>query len=207
MNKTIRVSLCDSSPAIRCGLRQILSKDPVINTVAEFDRLDEIPKSLVHLDHNVMIIDPDGGHASAINCIRQFRQTRPDVNMIIFTSCNDRNLIMDAMELGVRGFKLKTASAEELIQSVHTVHRGGASLDSCVSTALVEHMTSREPEISEVLSQREQSVLALMAKGKSNNAIAQDLEVTARTVKYHVSSIFSKLNVKNRTEAAARWVH
>jgi NarL family two-component system response regulator LiaR len=207
MGNTIRVSLCDSSPAIRCGLKQIFSTDPSIRTVAEFDGFDGLSQQLIDLDHNLVILDPDGGRSSAIECVRQFRHTRPDVKMIIFTSCNDRNLIMEAMELGVRGFKLKTASAEDIIQSVHTVHNGGASLDACVSSALVEHMSAREPEISEVLSMREQEVLALLATGRSNNDIAEALDVTTRTVKYHVSSIFSKLNVKNRTEAAARWMH
>ena len=207
MRKTIRVSLCDSSPAIRCGLRQIFSSDPTIATVAELDCFDDIPKKLVDLDHNVLILDPDGSREFALDCIKRFRDSRPDVKMIVFTSCNDKTLIMNAMELGIRGFKLKTASAEELIQSVHTVHNGGASLDSCVSSALVEHMSGRQPAATEILSIREQEVLELLAQGKSNNDIAKDLDISTRTVKYHVSSIFTKLNVKNRTEAAARWLH
>ena len=112
---------------------------------------------------------------------------------------------MQALEIGVQGFHDKSAQPDELLNAIQTVHRGGNSLASCVTTALVNHISTRQREHMANLSQREEEVLDLVAKGKSNSDIADELFISVRTVKFHISSIFAKLQVKNRTEAAALW--
>ncbi len=207
MNKTIRVSLCDNSPASLFGLKQILSQDPSIDTVTECVSIEEVCHKLMSEDPDILVLDIGDNREYSLNYLKQIRQLCPDVKIIVFTTCSDGKMIMDTMELGVQGFQLKNASPEELISSVHAVYNGGTSVSATVGSAVVEHLCSEQNQVQKILSNREQEVLDLLARGKSNKDIAEKLMITPRTVKYHVSSIFSKLKVKNRTEAAAKWVH
>lgn len=207
MTNAIRLTLCDDCPAIRIGVKQILSLDPDINIVTEACSPTEILNNHIDQEMDIMLVDLGQNTREGLASIRRLRDLRPDIKVIIFTSCDDKSLIMQAIELGVQGFLLKKADAKEIINAIQTVHKGGTSLASCVTSALLEHMQARQVHSESDLSNREQEVLNLLAKGSSNNDIANKLFITTRTVKYHVSSIFTKLNVKNRTEAAAKWVH
>lgn len=210
MGNTIRVSLCDRSPAILCGLKQILSQDPKIDVVSEISSTDDLLHRLIDEDQDILILDMEENQQLNTKCLENFRQLRPDVKIIVFTTCKNWQTIMDTLKLGVQGFLLKDASPEDLIQSVHKIYNGGTSLAACVTTAMVEHLSTKKSQTQHTqqpLSNREQEVLDLLARGKTNNDIADKLFITPRTVKFHVSSIFTKLNVKNRTEAAAKWVH
>lgn len=207
MTNAIRLTLCDNSPALRLGLAQILSSEATINIVIQASSHEEVLRQHIDRDMDILIMDLDPNPQSGIEGLSRIRELRPDVKIIIFTACNDKSVIMKAVELGVQGFQLKQASASEIINAIHTVNKGGTSLAPCVTEALLEHMRGKQSESESVLSNREQEVLNLLAKGNSNNDIANKLFITTRTVKYHVSSIFTKLNVKNRTEAAAKWIH
>lgn len=207
MNKAIRITLCDNSPAIRIGLKQILSSNTDINIVTEACSTTEILSKYIDLEMDIILIDLGQDSTTGLEDIRRLRDSRPDIKIIIFTACDDKSLIMQAVELGVQGFLLKKADTAEIIKAIRTVYNGGTSLASCVTTALLEHMQAKQNHSESSLSNREQEVLNLLAKGNSNSDIANKLFITTRTVKYHVSSIFTKLNVKNRTEAAAKWVH
>jgi len=130
----------------------------------------------------------------------------PNTKTIIFTSGNDKNLIWNAAEMGVQGYLLKQAERDEIIDAIYVVHRGGTKLAPCVTTTLLEHLQFKQRQLQANLSKREQGVLDLITLGKTNNDIASALYISTRTVKFHVSSILTKLNVRNRTEAAI-WGH
>jgi NarL family two-component system response regulator LiaR len=207
MNKAIRLTLCDNCPAIRIGLKEILGTDPEIQVVMEACSTTDVLSDYIDLDMDILLVDLEQDTNNGLESIRRLRDLRPDVKVIIFTACDNKALIMQAVELGVQGFLLKKAASSEIIKAIQTVHRGGTSLAACVTTALLEHMQTKQSHSESSLSNREQEVLNLLAKGNSNSDIANKLFITTRTVKYHVSSIFTKLNVKNRTEAAAKWVN
>ena len=210
MAKTIRVSLCDKSPAILFGLKQILSQDPEIDTVVTTGCIDDLLHKLVDQEQDILMVDIEENPQFSLDCLKRFHELRPDVKIIVFTTCNNWQIIMETIKLGVQGFLLKDSTPEDLIQGVHTIYNGGTCLATCVTTAMVEHLSAKNnpaPKARSALSNREQEVLDLLARGKSNNDIADSLLISPRTVKFHVSSIFTKLNVKNRTEAAAKWVH
>ena len=130
---------------------------------------------------------------------------RPEVKTIIFTGyTKDKLAILEAVDIGVQGYQLKQADCNEILNAIRIVHQGGTSLAQCVTETLMEELQNKHHQSQTHLSDREQEVLDLIALGKTNNDIAKTLFISVRTVKFHVSSILTKLNVKNRTEAALK---
>lgn len=199
---SIRVSICDYCPAIRYGLQKILSEDEQIEVVAEVGSHDEILRSVLDKETDILLTDLKPNKPNEIEYLRRFRECRPEVKIIIFSDCTDHRMVMEALEVGVQGFKSKQVEADEILDTIHTVYHGKTSMSSRVTAALLEHMQRNRSRTNSILSKREREVLDLIAQGKTNSDIAETLYISVRTVKFHVSSILTKLGVKNRTEAA-----
>ena len=206
MFNSIRVGICDSSPTLRYGLKFILGSDPAIKTVLEASTHQQILDHHITQDMDVLLADLEQQDSSGLECLTKFHESRPDIKIIIFTACSQKKLIMQAINLGIQGFQVKQADSIEILQAIHTVHNGGTSMAPCVTTALIDHMSPEQSVKRTVLSDREKEVLELIANGKTNGDIANKLYISVRTVKFHISSIFNKLKVKNRTQAAAMWM-
>ena len=204
MSTSIKVAICDCCPTIRYGLQHLLSTDPSITTVDEASSHEEMVTRFADADLDVMLVDIDGNKQSGFKYIRKFRELRPEVKTIIFTGYTDKKIILEAIDTGIQGYQLKQADCNDIINAIHVVHNGGTSMAPCVITTMLEAMQQHQQNMQNELSKREQEVLELIAKGKTNNDIAQSLYISVRTVKFHVSSILSKLGVRNRTEAALR---
>ena len=203
MSSTIRISICDYCPAVRYGLRHIFSDSQHFEVVSEASSQSELLSSADGIDTDILLTDLKSNEPQDIEYIRKFRDIRPDVKIIIFSDCSDHRMVMETLEIGIQGFRSKSAEAKELIDTVRTVYSGKTAMSSCVTTTLLDHMQRNRSRTNSILSKREREVLKLIAVGKTNSDIANDLYISIRTVKFHVSSILTKLDVKNRTEAAS----
>ena len=202
-SESIHVVICDDCPTIRCGLEQILDTDPDIEVVMNTSSYTEILNKSGDLDIDVILVDIEDEKNTGLEYLNNFRQKVPDAKILVFTDCEDHKQIIEVLELGIEGFQCKQeADANEIVNSIHTLHEGGKDLAPCVTEALLAQMKSEQLMTQAHLSGREQDVLDLIAEGQSNNDIAGNLFISVRTVKFHVSSILAKLDVKNRTEAA-----
>lgn len=202
MSKTIHVAICDHCAIIRCGLRYILNADPNIDVVVEACSFEEMLSKFARINLDVILIDLEPDKLAGLDNLCKFRELKPNAKTIIFTNESNKKLILVAVKMGVQGYLLKQAKREEIIDAIHVVHKGGTSFAPCVTTTLLEHLQQKQQQLQASLSKREQDVLDLIALGKTNNDIAKTLYISTRTVKFHVSSILAKLNVRNRTEAA-----
>ena len=203
LSGSIHVAICDACPTIRQGLEHILDKVPDIDIVAQVSSREELLSQANDLDIDVVLIDIEDHANDVSGYVGSFREKMPSSKILIFTNCQDHALVISTLEHGIEGFQCKRdAEVDDVVNAIHTVHKGGRDLAPCVTEALLMQMKSEQQKAEAQLSAREQQVLDLIAKGKTNDSIAGSLYISTRTVKFHVSSILSKLKVKNRTEAA-----
>jgi DNA-binding NarL/FixJ family response regulator len=202
VSDVIRVTVCDFSPIIRFGLDKIIDSVSDIEIVNSTPSYDEMLEGIGEIDTDVVIVDIDREESSGLESLGKLREIRPDLKIIVFTSCQEENMIVKVLGLGIQGFKLKQAEVNEVLDTIRAVYRGKSSMESSVTRILLGQITRNRQRQGSVLSKREREVLRLIGKGMSNREIGKELFISTRTVKFHISSIFEKLDVKNRTEAA-----
>ncbi len=206
---TVRVALIDDQRLVREGIRGLLELAGTIDVVAEGSDGDEVDTIAANADPDVWLMDIRMPRVSGIDAIRRLRDAGHDRPVIILTTFDDPNLVMQGIAAGARGFLLKDVSLERLIEAIETVHAGGTVVQPVITQSLLDHVAGRDVgfdslSIPDELTPRETEILRLMAGGYSNREIAQMLENSEGTVKNHVSNVLSKLGVRDRTRAVLK---
>jgi NarL family two-component system response regulator YdfI len=199
----IRVLIADDHMVVREGLHTILEVAEDLVPVGEASDGAEAVRLAGELSPDVVLMDLRMPNMDGIKAIRQIKALYPDVEIVILTTYDDDEYIVQGLQAGARGYLLKDAGRQALFESIRAAARGESLLPSAVVDRVVAHLARPRPPEQETLSQREQEVLELLAQGAANKEIAAQLHITERTVKAHVTSIFNKLGVNSRTEAVA----
>jgi len=202
----IRTLLVDDHPVVRFGVKHILDAEPDIEVVAELDGMRGIEDAINRFEPDVVLLDLELGEIDGVEALRQVREIAPQLKVIVYTSHDEEDYIIQAAELGVDGYLLKGSPKEEIVGAIRSVNEGGSAIESKVAAKLMSHMTKRSAKARQPViefSKREKQVLELLAGGKTNRDIGAALFISESTVKFHVHAILSKLDASNRTEAVS----
>jgi len=201
----IRVMIVDDHAVVRSGLAAFLMVFDDLELVAEAGSGEEALRLCEREAPDVVLMDlvmPEMDGAAATKAIRE---QCPQVQVVALTSFREEELVQGALKAGAISYLLKNVKADELAEAIRAAHAGRPTLAPEATQALI-HAATAPPKPDHDLTPRELDVLALMVEGMTNPEIAEKLIVSKSTVKFHVSSILSKLNVASRTEAVAKAV-
>ena len=197
----ITVMLVDDHQMVRLGLSSYLNMQDDLSVVAEaVNGLDGVQKAKQHRP-DVILMDLVMDEMDGIEASKAILLENPEAKILILTSFLDDEKIFPALEVGVKGYILKTSQAHEIAASVRKIAEGQDVISESVRAKIYEKKNA-QPELHEDLTAREAEVLKEIAKGLSNQEIADELYISLKTVKTHVSNILSKLQVEDRTQAA-----
>jgi DNA-binding NarL/FixJ family response regulator len=199
----VRVLLVDDHAIVREGLRALLEDSSATCIVGEASNGDEAVALTDRLQPNLVLMDLKMPGLPAPDAIRVIRARHPATQILVLTSYAEDKQVQEVISAGALGYVLKDVAKAELVRAMTTVARGEPWLHAEAQRLLVNRMR-RPAELDplELLTDRERSVLKLLAQGKSNRAIARSLQLTEGTVKGYVSNILAKLKLEDRTQAA-----
>lgn len=204
----IRVLIADDHPVFRFGLRTLLKADPMLSLVGEATTGEEAIAQVSELVPDVILMDLNMPGMNGIEAIQQILADHPQVHILVLTMFDDDDSVFAAMRAGARGYLLKGAEGGETLQAIHVVSTGEAIFSPAIARRLMQYFGAPPLPSPSLpfpdLTEREREVLALIAQGYTNQAIAERLVISPKTVRNHISSIFSKLQVTSRLEAIRR---
>ena len=201
----MRVLIADDHLFYREGLRVMLGAVPEIQLVGEAATGDEAIERALALQPDVVLMDLKMPGASGIEATRRIVRENPRIGVLVLTMFDDDS-VFAAMRAGARGYLLKDARLEDVVRAIDAVGRGEAIFSPSIAGRLLAYFANNRPVRTAFpeLTEREHEILALIAHGRTNEQIAAQLVVSIKTVRNHVSTIFSKLQVADRAQAVVR---
>lgn len=204
MNNAIRVMIADDHSLIREGLRQLLEFDGSIKVVGEAANGVECLDNLKKYDPEVLLLDINMPEKNGIEVLKNMKEKQSPVKVLILTVHNELEYLLNAVDIGVEGYIMKDSESSELKKAIRAVRDGESYIQSSLIPALNNQLLNRDVDRDRVasLTKRELEVLIQVANGMFNKEIATNLNISERTVKNHISNIFKKIEVSDRTQAA-----
>jgi DNA-binding NarL/FixJ family response regulator len=196
----IRVLVVDDHVVVRSGLEQLLATTADIELVGTASNGIEAIEAVGKLHPDVVLMDLSMPELDGVEATRRISADHPSSRVLVLTSFSDQTRILDALSAGADGYLLKHADPDDIADAIRSVHTGGAPLDPKAARALIE--SRRTGRDTPQLTDREREVLLLVRDGLANKQIARRLGIAERTVKAHLTSVFQRLGVTDRTQAA-----
>jgi len=196
----IKVVFVDDHEMVRIGLSAYLSAQPDIEVIGEADNGKDGVEISLKLRPDIILMDLVMDGMDGIEATKEILKEWPEAKIVIVTSFLDDDKVYPALEAGATSYVLKTSKASDLANAIRNTYGGDPVLEPEVTGKLMNKMrTSKEQPLHDMLTEREKEVLLLMADGRSNQEIADELFISLKTVKVHVSNILGKLEVQDRT--------
>jgi DNA-binding NarL/FixJ family response regulator len=207
-NEPLRILLVDDHPLVRNGLRALLSSVTDMMVVGEAASGEEAITQTTELQPDIILMDLNMPGLNGIEATRRIVQAHPHIGILVLTMLEDDASVFAAMRAGARGYLLKGADQADVLRAINAAARGEAIFSPPIARRLMQYFANMQPILPQAafpdLTEREREILGLIALGKSNAEIAEDLVLSPKTVSNHVSNIFSKLQVVDRAQAVLR---
>ncbi len=198
----INVLLADDHMMVREGIHQILELEDNICVVGEAGDGIECIDAIYKLKPDVVILDISMPKMGGLDVLRTVRDKRIDCKVIVLTFYNEIGIVEDAVKCGANGYILKESDSSILVKAINIVTSGERYIQPSIAAKLRQNKIIEQQKSVDMLTKRELEIIKLLVGGLYNKEIADDLNISEKTVKNHISSIFRKINVSDRTQAA-----
>jgi len=204
MTEEIRILIVDDHAIVREGQRALIETEPGMTLVGEATNGLEAIELARTLSPDVIFMDLFMPEMGGIEAIEAIKAENPEARILVLTSFAEDEKVFTAVKAGASGYLLKDATPDEILTAVRNVNRGEPAMNPIIANKLMRELqrASDLPLTEEPLTERELDILKLVARGLSNQEIAEELVISERTVRTHVSNILSKLHLANRTQVA-----
>ena len=204
---TIKVAIVEDDDQVRENLATLIGGTPGFECIGTYASAEQAIENLPRRRPEVVLMDINLPGMSGVECVRQLKLLAPDLHIVMLTVYDDSDRIFHALQMGASGYLLKRSTSEEIVQAIQEVQRGGAPMSSYIARKVVQSFNRQGPsdKATENLSRRETDVLAYVARGYTNKEIADTLGLSTETVRGYLKTIYSKLHVRSRTEAAMKF--
>jgi DNA-binding NarL/FixJ family response regulator len=204
----IKVAIVEDDPRWRTNLELLLRETEGLECVGVYRTGEEAVENLPSRRPQVVLMDINLPGMSGVECTRHLRGLLPAAQIVMLTVYDDSDRIFQALQMGASGYLLKRASADEILEAIQDVFRGGAPMSAYIARKVVQSFQQQAPSArpEEVLSKRETDVLGYVARGYSDKEVAEALGLTLATVRSYLKTIYGKLHVHSRTQAILKTV-
>ena len=201
---SIKVMLADDHVLMREGIRQLLEFDGTISVIAETNNGVECMEQLLSVHPDILLLDINMPVMNGIEVLQEIKKKNISVKVLVLTVHNEVEYLLKAVDIGVDGYIMKDAESAELKNAINCIMQGETYIQPSLVPALNNRLVSRDIDKEKInsLTKRELEVLIEVANGMFNKEIATSLNISERTVKNHISNIFKKIDVSDRTQAA-----
>ncbi len=202
--KTIRVLIADDHSMVREGIKQLIELEEDIQVIGLVGNGQSCIEKIIEHKPDIVLLDINMPVMNGLEVLEHLQKNNIDVNVIILTIHNEVEYLLRAIDIGVKGYILKDSDSDLLIKAIRSVSQGESYIQPNMATMLLKRMKAkdREQKVKSRLTKREIEVLKLITAGLLNREIAISLKISEKTVKNHVSNIFKKIEVNDRTQAA-----
>ncbi len=200
---SITLAIVEDLDEVRDGLKNFLSLSKEFAVLDTFKTAEEALFEIPKLKPDIVIMDISLPGMNGIECIRQVKDKTPSTQFMMFTVYENDEKVFEALKAGASGYLLKNTGLLQLVESLKELYDGGSPMSANIARKLVTlfRANQKQAEALDVLSNRENEILQLLAKGLLYKEIANDLSISVATVRQHIHHIYEKLHVQNRTEA------